>query len=76
MPNSCNSIRKALASCILNSDCMRNGNSAKECLSNPELIESVPLQCYLLKKSLCDCKREMLDMRKRFRGNISIGINK
>ncbi|KAG4304111.1 hypothetical protein PORY_002475 [Pneumocystis oryctolagi] len=76
MPSSCNNIREALASCILSSDCMKKGNSAKECLSNPELLESVPLQCYLLKRSLYDCKRGMLDMRKRFRGNAPIGINK
>ncbi|CCJ30044.1 unnamed protein product [Pneumocystis jirovecii] len=76
MPSSCSNIREALASCILDSDCMKKGNTAKECLSNPELLEFVPLQCFLLKRSLFDCKRGMLDMRKRFRGNVSISIDK
>ncbi|KTW25887.1 hypothetical protein T552_03160 [Pneumocystis carinii B80] len=76
MPSSCNDIRKALALCISNSDCMKNGNSAKECLSNSELLEFVPLQCHLLKRSLYNCKRGMLDMRKRFRGNVPIDIDK
>ncbi|KAG5519108.1 hypothetical protein PMAC_002195 [Pneumocystis sp. 'macacae'] len=76
MPSSCKNIREALVSCILDSDCMKKGNSAKECLSNPELLDFVPLKCFLLKRSLYDCRRGILDMRKRFRGNAPITIDK
>ena len=42
-----------------------------ECLSSP-LLETLPTQCQQLQKGLRDCKRGMVDMRKRFRGNAPI----
>jgi len=37
------------------------------------LSEELPTQCQQLKKGYGDCKRGMIDMRKRFRGNKPIG---
>lgn len=42
-----------------------------ECLS-PPLLETLPEQCQQLKRGFRDCKRGMVDMRKRFRGNAPI----
>lgn len=42
-----------------------------ECLSSP-LLETLPTQCQQLKRGFRDCKRGMVDMRKRFRGNAPI----
>ncbi|PWN24167.1 hypothetical protein BCV69DRAFT_296458 [Microstroma glucosiphilum] len=66
--NSCQSIRDDLASCLLASPCVQEqGKSAQDCLRNEK--ESLPLECQNIYKSYVACKRGMLDMRKRFRGN-------
>ncbi|KAG0051003.1 hypothetical protein BGZ83_004220 [Gryganskiella cystojenkinii] len=71
MPSSCKEIRAELAECILKSDCMLvDGLSAKECL-RPENEYRVPAECGAIKRSFFECKRGMLDMRTRFRGNKS-----
>ena len=44
------------------------GNSAADCLREP-LASELPTRCQQLKKGYGDCKRGMIDMRKRFRGN-------
>jgi cytochrome c oxidase assembly factor 5 len=46
-------------------------NPASECLREP-LVDTLPLQCRQLKKAFGECKRGMVDMRKRFRGNMPI----
>ena len=43
-------------------------HTASECL-RPPLSESLPTKCQQLKKGFGDCRRGMIDMRKRFRGN-------
>ena len=59
----------ALADCLQTSDCiMVQRNKAADCL-RPPLVDELPLKCQQLKKGLGDCRRGMLDMRKRFRGN-------
>ncbi|EXJ79852.1 hypothetical protein A1O3_08137 [Capronia epimyces CBS 606.96] len=45
-----------------------------ECLS-PPLLETLPEQCQQLKRGFRDCKRGMVDMRKRFRGNAPISTS-
>lgn len=45
-----------------------------ECLSSPHL-ETLPMQCQQLKRGFRDCKRGMVDMRKRFRGNAPISTS-
>ncbi|RSM03167.1 hypothetical protein CEP52_007524 [Fusarium oligoseptatum] len=68
MPSSCKELREALAQCLQESDCvMVHRNSASDCLREP-LVDTLPLKCRQLKKGFGECKRGMVDMRKRFRG--------
>jgi cytochrome c oxidase assembly factor 5 len=46
---------------------------ARDCLREP-LAETLPLKCRQLAKGLGECRRGMLDMRKRFRGNQAISM--
>jgi cytochrome c oxidase assembly factor 5 len=46
------------------SDCLR-----------PPLLDTMPTKCQQLKKGYGQCKRGMVDMRKRFRGNQPIAVN-
>lgn len=50
---------------------MAQQNSAADCLREP-LVDTLPLQCKQLKKAFGECKRGMVDMRKRFRGNMPV----
>ena len=42
--------------------------SAAECMREPH-VNTLPLKCQQLKKGFGECRRGMIDMRKRFRGN-------
>ncbi|KAI9045339.1 PET191 family protein [Aspergillus affinis] len=76
MPSSCRDIRDALAQCLQESDCiMVQRRTPRECLSSP-YAEELPTKCQQLRKGYGECKRGMIDMRKRFRGNQPIAINK
>jgi cytochrome c oxidase assembly factor 5 len=69
MPSSCKELRAALAACLQQSDCILvQHNKPLDCLS-PPLIDTLPEQCQQLKRGFRDCKKGMVDMRKRFRGN-------
>ncbi|ERT00201.1 PET191 protein, mitochondrial precursor [Sporothrix schenckii 1099-18] len=69
MPSSCKEIRAALAQCLQESDCvMVYRNSAADCL-RPPLSDTLPVKCQQLRKGFGECRRGMIDMRKRFRGN-------
>ncbi|KAI0162017.1 cytochrome c oxidase assembly protein PET191-domain-containing protein [Xylariaceae sp. FL1272] len=69
MPSSCKEIRAALAQCLQESECvMIQRNSAADCL-RPPLSDTLPTKCQQLKKGFGECRRGMIDMRKRFRGN-------
>ncbi|KAH0542529.1 hypothetical protein FGG08_003034 [Glutinoglossum americanum] len=73
MPSSCKDIRAALADCLQNSECiMVARHTPSDCLRSP-LLETLPTRCQQLKHSYGQCKRGMVDMRKRFRGNQPIG---
>ncbi|MCJ1416481.1 hypothetical protein MMC32_002819 [Xylographa parallela] len=75
MPSSCKDIRAALAACLQNSDCvMVNRNLPADCL-RPPLVDTLPIQCQQLKRGYGECKRGMVDMRKRFRGNQPIAVS-
>ncbi|CAO1625296.1 unnamed protein product [Sympodiomycopsis kandeliae] len=66
--NSCQSIRADLAACVLESDCVtKNDRSGQDCLQNH--TNELSDDCLNIYKSYVHCKRGMLDMRKRFRGN-------
>ncbi|KAJ4147676.1 hypothetical protein LMH87_002184 [Akanthomyces muscarius] len=72
MPSSCQELRDALAQCLQESDCvMVQRNRAADCLREP-LSSTLPTKCQQLKKGFGDCKRGMVDMRKRFRGNMPV----
>ncbi|KAI4200901.1 MAG: hypothetical protein LQ350_003587 [Teloschistes chrysophthalmus] len=76
MPSSCKDIRAALASCLQSSDCVLiERNRPMDCL-RPPLYETLPTQCQQLKRGFADCKRGMIDMRKRFRGNQPMAVSK
>ncbi|KAM0357523.1 hypothetical protein ACHAPY_004766 [Fusarium culmorum] len=63
---------EALAQCLQESECvMVERNSAADCLREP-LVNTLPLKCRQLKKGFGECKRGMVDMRKRFRGNMPV----
>ena len=50
-------------------------NKPSDCL-RPPLLETMPTKCQQLKKGYGECKRGMVDMRKRFRGNQPIAVSK
>ena len=54
---------------------MVDRNSAHDCLS-PPLYETLPMRCQQLKKGYTECRRGLLDMRKRFRGNQPAALSK
>ncbi|KAI9732923.1 MAG: hypothetical protein M1818_007356 [Claussenomyces sp. TS43310] len=81
MPSSCKDIQPlettgaALAQCLQESDCvMVYRNKPIDCLRSP-LYETMPTKCQQLKKGYAECKRGMVDMRKRFRGNQPIAVS-
>ncbi|KAM0722644.1 hypothetical protein Q7P37_002085 [Cladosporium fusiforme] len=75
MPSSCKDIRAALATCLQQSDCvMVHRNTPADCL-RPPLKDTLPTQCLQLIRGYGECKRGLVDMRKRFRGNKPISTS-
>ncbi|TKA73389.1 hypothetical protein B0A49_06802 [Cryomyces minteri] len=75
MPSSCKDIRAALAACLQNSDCILiERNKPSDCL-RPPLVDTLPERCRQLKHGYGECKRGMVDMRKRFRGNKPVAVS-
>ncbi|KAJ1980838.1 Dephospho-CoA kinase (Dephosphocoenzyme A kinase) (COAE) [Dimargaris verticillata] len=69
MTRPCQPLRDDLVACVLKSDCVTiQGHSVQDCLTKKELMESLPAECQALRLSFSECKRSMLDMRRRFRG--------
>ncbi|KAH7100643.1 cytochrome c oxidase assembly protein PET191-domain-containing protein [Auriculariales sp. MPI-PUGE-AT-0066] len=65
---SCEPISQAFKQCLLNSTCVqRDGRLPSDCAKNH--ADELPEECTMLRYALFNCKRNMLDMRKRFRGN-------
>lgn len=48
----------------------------QECLDDPKLNKDLPELCIAQMKAFLDCKRGMVDMRKRFRGNAPMSTGK
>eukprot|EP01115_Flamella_aegyptia_P014738 TRINITY_DN86031_c0_g1_i1.p1 TRINITY_DN86031_c0_g1~~TRINITY_DN86031_c0_g1_i1.p1 ORF type:complete len:78 (-),score=6.10 TRINITY_DN86031_c0_g1_i1:45-278(-) len=72
MSSSCNNIRKEVIECIRESPCVQiEKKSWHECLKRckDDSDESVPEECKLRLQALFYCKKNQIDMRKRFRGN-------
>ncbi|CAO1634561.1 unnamed protein product [Parajaminaea phylloscopi] len=66
--NSCHAIRQDLAECVLNSDCVqKEGRSGQDCLQSG--VKDLPMECQNIYRSYVACRKGLLDMRKRFRGN-------
>jgi len=67
----CDSLRIDLKDCLVESDCCKTlGLTPRECLvsKDPEVMQSIPKQCFQLRQAFFECKRSLLDMRARFRG--------
>ncbi|KAL8657974.1 MAG: hypothetical protein Q9226_001384 [Calogaya cf. arnoldii] len=65
-----------LADCLQSSECvMVQRNRPTDCL-RPPLYDTLPTRCQQLKRGYGECKRGMIDMRKRFRGNQPIAVSK
>lgn len=65
----------ALAACLQQSDCILiDRRTPLECLA-PPYVDALPEQCQQLKRGFRDCKRGMVDMRKRFRGNQPVSVS-
>jgi hypothetical protein len=61
----------ALAQCLSESDCVMKGNKASDCL-RPPLVDTLSDECKALKYTYGVCKRNLVDMRKRFRGPVPV----
>ncbi|KIJ69986.1 hypothetical protein HYDPIDRAFT_79125 [Hydnomerulius pinastri MD-312] len=73
MSSSCDALLSALKTCLLESDCVqKHGRLPSECLK--QHMDELPEACQNLRRATFECKRNMLDMRKRFRGN-TVGMN-
>jgi cytochrome c oxidase assembly factor 5 len=64
-----------LAQCLAESDCVFNGNKASDCL-RPPLADTLSPECKALKFTYGQCKRNLIDMRKRFRGPVPVHYRK
>ncbi|XP_074099861.1 cytochrome c oxidase assembly factor 5 [Cotesia typhae] len=63
----CANVRANLKMCLLESDCCKiQRKTPKECLKMTD--GSVPQECQALRLLLYDCKRSIIDARRRFRG--------
>ncbi|KAJ1808571.1 Dephospho-CoA kinase (Dephosphocoenzyme A kinase) (COAE) [Coemansia sp. RSA 2598] len=71
----CDGIREEYIKCLLRSECVFiKRHSVEECIKNKDLEHLVPEPCQMLRKSLFECKRGLLDMRKRMRGVPNSGL--
>ncbi|ORX34921.1 cytochrome c oxidase assembly protein PET191-domain-containing protein [Kockovaella imperatae] len=67
MSRPCQGPRDELIACVMKSDCvLKGGKSVGDCIRSPQ---ELPLRCQHLIANYSDCKKGMLDMRRRFRGN-------
>ncbi|KAJ1962194.1 Dephospho-CoA kinase (Dephosphocoenzyme A kinase) (COAE) [Dipsacomyces acuminosporus] len=66
---SCDGIREEYIQCLLRSECVFiKRHTVEECVKNKDLATLIPERCHMLRQSLFECKRGLLDMRKRMRG--------
>ena len=65
----CDGLRYDLKMCLLKSDCCQvYHHLPKKCIQDPELAQFVPDKCFILANAFFECKRSLIDMRRRFRG--------
>ncbi|AWU74771.1 mitochondrial protein PET191 [Pichia kudriavzevii] len=77
MVASCKDQLKQVAICLQRSPCvMIERHTPKECISKPELTEELPELCKAHLATFLECKRGIVDMRKRIRGNGTLSTGK
>ncbi|BAO38348.1 hypothetical protein KLU848_1185 [Kluyveromyces marxianus] len=77
MGASCQDQRKAVAICLQRSPCVLiERHTPQECIENPKLSKDLPELCMAQMKAFLDCKRGIVDMTKRFRGNGALSTGK
>lgn len=65
----CDGLRYDLKMCLLKSDCVQKYHTVpRKCLQDPEMLPYVPDKCWILANTFYECKRSLIDMRRRFRG--------
>ncbi|CAN6658900.1 mitochondrial protein Pet191p [Trichomonascus vanleenenianus] len=70
MGSSCKDQRNQVAICLQRSPCVLiDRHTPKECITDDKLRQELPEQCRFHLMAFMECKRGMVDMRKRFRGN-------
>ncbi|KAJ1796723.1 Dephospho-CoA kinase (Dephosphocoenzyme A kinase) (COAE) [Coemansia sp. RSA 2399] len=70
----CEGIREEYIQCILRSECVFiQRHSVQDCIKSKDLVALVPDECHNLRQSMFECKRGLLDMRKRMRGVTAAG---
>lgn len=63
----CANIRADLKMCLLRTDCCKiHKRTPRECLRTHDV--SVPDECFSLWYTFVECKRSIIDARRRFRG--------
>ncbi|XP_012273299.1 cytochrome c oxidase assembly factor 5 [Orussus abietinus] len=63
----CAGVRADLKLCLLESDCCKiHKRTPRECLLTGD--ETVPYECHILRNTFFECKRSIVDGRRRFRG--------
>ncbi|KAI9502281.1 Dephospho-CoA kinase (Dephosphocoenzyme A kinase) (COAE) [Coemansia spiralis] len=71
----CEGVREEYIECLLRSECVFiKRHSVEECIKNKDLATLIPDKCHSLRQSLFECKRGLLDMRKRMRGVTAAGV--
>ncbi|QPG76517.1 hypothetical protein FOA43_003906 [Brettanomyces nanus] len=77
MVASCKDQLKQVAICLQRSPCvMIERNKPKECVTNPELLKDLPELCKAQLDTFMNCKRGIVDMSKRMRGNGTLSTGK
>lgn len=67
MANSCQQARRDLLQCLVETDCIKNGGRAEDCLK----LDDAEDGCMSKRIAYMTCKRGQLDMRTRFKGNMA-----
>ncbi|XP_023245268.1 cytochrome c oxidase assembly factor 5 [Copidosoma floridanum] len=62
----CANLRAELKMCLLKSDCCKHKHTPRDCLKH--YSDTIPHECNLLRYSFFECKRSLIDARRRFRG--------
>lgn len=77
MVASCKDQLKQVAICLQRSPCvMIERHTPKECVNKPELADELPDLCKAQLATFLECKRGIVDMRKRIRGNGTLSTGK